>query len=433
MGGLIVSWAEIRNDVLTDIFAIRILPDGSTAPGWPENGIDVSTAPGRQVNLQSVSDGAGGAFLSWTDYRSAPPGAINDIQFSDVYAHHVLPDATVDSRWPADGLAVCVLPRIQSIRGVCADAQGGMFVNWVDYRTNVSDVYTQRIAADGTLAPGWPFNGRFAGGDPGFDNYLAPPATDGTGGVYIAWQRDASPRRTFTQHLTGSGANAPGWEPSGNLLVANNAESLDPWIVADGYGSAIVAWADTRICSSCEKVFAQRIGSSGPTAVALSLVDASSEPGLAHLSWRLTGTTTASSFTLERAHAEGPFSAIVTLRADGRGSLAYDDNVDEPGRYQYRLRYELDVPSAFVLGLTGFAPNPAAVARPIVSFTLPRRASGSLALYDVSGRAVSRHDLSSLAAGRHTLEIGARMASGIYWIRLIHDGRQITVRGVIVQ
>ena len=444
-GGLIVLWEELRSSPTTDIFATRVLHDGSTAPGWPENGIDVCTAPGRQVSLQCVSDGAGGALLAWTDYRSAPPGAAEDSQFSDVYAHHVLSSATVDPLWPADGLPICVQPKIQSIGEVCTDTQGGMFVNWVDYRTNVSDVYVQRIRADGSIASGWPANGKFGGGDSGFDGVIAPPAPDGAGGVYLAWQRESFPRQTFTQHLTASGENAPGWQPTGNQLVTNNAESLDPWLIADGYGGAIVAWSDTRICGSCGKVFAQRIGGNGPTSVALSLVEANAEPGVAHLVWQRGGVGSAAEFDVERGTDSGVFTTIATIHPDGQGRLAYDDHVDEPARYFYRLRYqddgqtrlsptaEVDVPSPFVLALSGFAPNPALRASPNVSFSLPRRASGTLALYDVTGRVVIRHDLSSLAAGRHTVRVSDRLNSGVYWMRLTHDGRQLSARGAIIR
>jgi hypothetical protein len=322
-----------------------------------------------------------------------------------------------------------------------------MYVNWIDYRTNVSDIFVQRIRMDGSLPPGWPADGRYAGGDPGYDGSLAAPVPDGDGGVYLSWQTLAGQGHVLTQHMTADGQNAPGWQSAGNPLVVHQGGSLTPWMAADGYGGAIVAWADTRLCGTCEQVHVQRIGGNGPTAVAVSLVEASAEPGAAHLVWHVTGSGSVSQFTLERAKAGNVFSAIAALQADGQGRVSFDDRVDEPGPYQYRLRYvddgearlsptaEVDIPSAFVLGLTGFTPNPAPGAHPVVSFSLPRRAQGSLALYDVAGRVVSRHDLAGLGAGRHTLHLQSRgtLGSGIYWIRLNHDDRQITVRGAIVQ
>lgn len=123
------------------------------------------------------------------------------------------------------------------------------------------------------------------------------------------------------------------------------------------------------------------------------------------------------------------------------------DHLPEAGRYFYRLVYsdegarretpevQVDVPSAFTLSLAGFTPNPITSASLSVSFTLPKQAPGSLAVYDVTGREMVREELGGLGAGRHVLRLGAhqRISAGVYWMRLAHDGRSLTSRGVVIR
>jgi len=69
-GGAIVSWYDIRDSSSDfDIYAQRILANGTVATGWPANGVAVCTAPGGQKEPHLVPDGTGGALLAWSDYR----------------------------------------------------------------------------------------------------------------------------------------------------------------------------------------------------------------------------------------------------------------------------------------------------------------------------------------------------------------------------
>jgi len=444
-GGIIVVWEEVRIGPKVDLFAIRIGPDGATSPGWPENGIDVCTAYEAQALPQIVSDGAGGSLVAWVDYRAVPVVAPNLDEYTDVYAHHVLPTGTMDARWPSNGLPICTKPHMQAFVEACSDEQGGMIVSWGDFRAD-PDVYAQRVRVDGTLAPGWAVDGNPVGVVPGYDRVTSPPVPDGTGGAYFTWEsQPGSLRHARTQHLLPNGQIPPGGDPMGLLLIAIPAEQIDPWIIADGYGGAIVAWDDKRKGGGFDDVYALRIAGGGPTAVAVSLVSAEAEPGLARLTWQVTGD--GSSFAIERKRNGATFVPIATLAPTGAGRIAYEDLVSEPGRYFYRLTYsdegarretpevQVDVPSTFTLSLAGFTPNPISAASLSVSFTLPKQAPGSLALYDVTGRELMREDLTGLGPGRHALRLGAhqRVSAGVYWLRLTHRDRSVTARGVVIR
>jgi len=64
-----------------DLYAQRIDADG--VPRWTANGVAVTTAAGNQELAKVVSDGAGGAIVSWRDARSGV-----DL---DIYANASIP------------------------------------------------------------------------------------------------------------------------------------------------------------------------------------------------------------------------------------------------------------------------------------------------------------------------------------------------------
>ncbi len=78
-GGAIVAWRDARNATL-DVYAQRLGPNGANWPGWPAGGVPVCTATGTQSAPALASDGAGGAFVVWTDARA---------DAGDVYAAHL--------------------------------------------------------------------------------------------------------------------------------------------------------------------------------------------------------------------------------------------------------------------------------------------------------------------------------------------------------
>src|SRR5215470_7793344 len=66
-GGTIITWQDSRKNGY-DIYAQRLNSVG--VPQWAPNGIPVCQAPSTQQDPVLVSDGAGGALIAWTDYRT---------------------------------------------------------------------------------------------------------------------------------------------------------------------------------------------------------------------------------------------------------------------------------------------------------------------------------------------------------------------------
>ena len=131
---------------------------------------------------------------------------------------------------------------------------------------------------------------------------------------------------------------------------------------------------------------------------------------------------------------------------DGGGRLEYEDRDVSPGtRYGYRLAYVdegtdrwtsetwVGVPR-LELSLRGFQPNPSS-GTPTVAFVLAEPSPARLEVYDVAGRRVASREVGGLGVGQHEvrLDAGARLAAGVYAIRLVQNGRALTARGVVTR
>jgi hypothetical protein len=82
-GGAVVTWEDHRTGVdASDIYAQRVSAAGVAQ--WGADGVALCTAANRQIGPAIVSDGAGGAIATWTDWR-------DDEAFTnlDVYAQRV--------------------------------------------------------------------------------------------------------------------------------------------------------------------------------------------------------------------------------------------------------------------------------------------------------------------------------------------------------
>jgi hypothetical protein len=77
-GGAILTWQDYRNGTNYDIYAQRMNSAGTVQ--WTANGVAIASAASNQQAPQLVSDGSGGAIITWEDYRSGN---------SDIYAQWV--------------------------------------------------------------------------------------------------------------------------------------------------------------------------------------------------------------------------------------------------------------------------------------------------------------------------------------------------------
>ena len=292
-GGAIIAWLDSRN-ANSDIYAQRIGPDGSTR--WTTNGISICTEGTTQQSPQAVADGEGGAIIVWEDWRNGDLdvyaqrvdaggvvwwglngvnicSAVNNQTWvrvasdgsggiiaawmdsrngnADIYAQRV--SMTGSAVWASNGVAICTLTQVQGNPHIVADGSGGAFIGWQDQRSDMSDIYVQRIDGGGSVQ--WTGNG-VAVCTASNGQYYAYLDRDGSGGVLISWMDDRTGvYQIYVQRLNGSGSTL--WTGNGVELTARPSYQYDPRVVSDGTGGAIVSWHDIS------NVYAQRVDSGG--------------------------------------------------------------------------------------------------------------------------------------------------------------------------
>jgi len=253
-GGAVIVWQDYRSGTNYDIYAQRVLGNGTVK--WTVNGVTVCDTTGNQRKPAIAADYIGGAQIVWQDDRSGSydiyaqwlmwyDGSrawtkngemINNMSgnqqnpaivcISDFYTHTSLiayetakngnydieivkidNAGKVVTGWPATWS-----PYDESKPKMVVDGMGGAFVTWMgmDYSTNSYDIFACRANYD-VEKTWWQAQSvcHAAGGQ------LNPAiCTDDAGGVFIAWQDGRNGSDIYAQRLDGydgsySGHNAP--------------------------------------------------------------------------------------------------------------------------------------------------------------------------------------------------------------------------------
>jgi len=251
-GGAIIAWESYRGSITTDIFAQRVNSNGVVQ--WTLNGVPVCVVVFNQDTISIVSDGLGGAILTWQDYRS-------NNGFADIYAQRV--NSSGAMLWTANGVSVCNQAAAQRGPKLINDGSGGAFITWYDSRAGDYDIYTQRISSGG--APMYTTNG-VSTCTMATDQLKPDICSDGAGGVIITWYdyRSTTDYNIYAQRQ--GPALAIVWAVDGVVMNNNVAYAqYDPKIVSDGIGGAIISWTDNRtgVAPGTADIYAQRVNSTG--------------------------------------------------------------------------------------------------------------------------------------------------------------------------
>jgi hypothetical protein len=271
-GGAIVTWYDQRSGN-SDIYAQRV--SGTGTPQWTANGVALGVATGSQSSPAITADGSGGAIVTWHDYR----GGIS----YDIYAQRISADGTV--QWVANGVAVCVAAGNQTYPTIATDGAGGAISTWQDDRNGDYDIYAQRISAGGTVQ--WTTSGVAL--CTAADNQSYPVIiSDDTGGTIVTWydKRGGTNTDIYAQRISATGAVQ--WTANGVALCTALGDQRLPALTSDGAGGAVVAWGDFR--NGTEDIYAQRVERYGqlgnPEPVITGVEDvANDQGGFVKLSW----------------------------------------------------------------------------------------------------------------------------------------------------
>ena len=138
MGGMLASWDD-GNAQGGDIYATRILANGSVAPGWLPDGTPVSDPNSPDEYTSDVGpDGMGGAFFTWEKHYDG---------YAHAYVQHCDSHGAIFLGWPAAGVAASnnVFPQV--VPHVSFDGLSSVLVTWQE-----EALMAQRFVTDGIVA-----------------------------------------------------------------------------------------------------------------------------------------------------------------------------------------------------------------------------------------------------------------------------------------
>ncbi len=247
VGGAIIVWGDARSGT-GDIYSQRVSANGTVL--WTTDGVAVCAATGHQWEPAIVSDGTGGAIIAWEDRRSGTP---------HIYAQRV--SAKGNALWAPNGIPMCIAAVGQVLPLATADGTNGAIVGWEDYRSGSgnADIYAQRVSADGTTM--WPADGVIVRAAVIGEAHLPRAIPDGASGAFFTWQDNhLGDWDIYAQHVSGGGV--PLWTSDGKPVCTAAGVQGHPAIAPDGASGAIITWIDGGRSPTFD-IYAQRVSADG--------------------------------------------------------------------------------------------------------------------------------------------------------------------------
>ncbi len=218
--GVICLMGDSRNDVFglnydsliehepsnMDIYGQRLDAAGNKL--WAADGVPICNVPGNQDmygdGLVCGSDGDGGAYMFFEDWRNDSSGTTENV---DIYGQRV--NASGNTLWGANGLAICTAPGNQFTRSV-AKEDSALAICWAD--VDLNSHWSQRVNITGQAT--WAANGiRITDQMP--YHYQISVTGDSAGNFVYGYATDQFVR---AQKIDPSGSFH--WGPDGTLVSA---------------------------------------------------------------------------------------------------------------------------------------------------------------------------------------------------------------------
>lgn len=248
-GGAFITWADDRNGT-KDIYVQKVNSSGS--PQWTANGVLICSAIDDQTYPALISDGSNGVIICWYDARGTAT-------VGDVYAQRVNASGVV--QWATDGVNICNSLGYEERPKLVTDGSSGAILAWGDKRGSSVDIYAQRINSSGNVL--WTANGVKIC-DANNDQHTPDISVNGSGGAIITWEdmRGGIATSDIYAQAINSGGTVQ-WASNGVGVCTANSEQHWPKIVSDGGTGAIISWYDSRSGITSYDIYAQKISSSG--------------------------------------------------------------------------------------------------------------------------------------------------------------------------
>jgi hypothetical protein len=412
-------WEDKRSDPFGDIYVQRMNASGTML--WTNNGVAACANASAQSLGSLISDNAGGVVLAWDDSRNGN---------YDIYVQRI--NASGNVLWAASGNPFVTTPATEHFGQMVASGNDGAILTWV----------VPALGGTGGYPPPWPpgagdnynaYTRRLDfGGNPDWlgsvlvciaDGSRYPKAlvSDGAGGAIIGlYDNRLTSTDVFLTRVDRLG-NQP-WGVSGVRLCTGAGDQVDPTMVPDGAGGAIVAWSDHRGGPAAD-IYAGHVDALGnamwdPAGVAVcTAVNDQSRPNM--MPDGVGGVVVA------WEDSRGGGSRAYVQRLNGANGAWGNPNASGVG----------DTPARSALVARNY-PNPFGAGTDL-EIELPATANVSIDVYDVAGRRVNDLAPGRLPAGwtripfRGRDDSGRELASGVYFYRVTAGASTITRKMVI--
>jgi hypothetical protein len=405
-GGAIITWRDLRNGSSYVIYAQRINASGNIQ--WPAEGVAMRTPNTSSDELpQIISDENGGAIIAWHQWTGVYPAGSLDIYVQQVNSNGII-------GWGSDGLALTALPSNQYRLQLISDGSHGAIIVWNDYRNDpsISNLYAQKVNASGAIQ--WALNGVAVA--PGTINQINQKLLkDGSGGAYITWQSDDYPM-VYVQIINSGGVLQ--WASAG-VKIAASGNAYGPEIATDGGTGAIITWYD--FSTGDGDIYAQHINLAGTVL------------------WPVNGAVVCTDPLSQRSPVlteNGSGGAIITwwdLRNYAANSSdIYAQMITSSGTLGVITGVNDNVPSLpATVTMEQNYPNPFSLNTKI-SFALAGSSFVSLKVYNMFGQEISTLVNSEMSPGSYSYNFSANgLPEGVY-IYSLRSGGLTATRAMII-
>ena len=254
-GGAIMVWEDSRNGK-SMIYAQRINVDGTIK--WAANGIRLSFSDSMQTAPKIVADDKGGAYVVWVQM-----GANNT---TDIWGTHI--DSTGSELW-AGGRGICTATGNQSEVSIATTGTGGIngvVVVWTDGRnfaTNGYDIYIHRLTYNGNLNVAQ--DGKLVTVSNQTQSQVSPQIiTSGGNATWIAY------RNYMGNAISGFDIYTSYFDINVNQTYSVDVSQQQgnedhQKLASDGANGVVIVWDLATATATGQNIYAQRVSIAGAT------------------------------------------------------------------------------------------------------------------------------------------------------------------------
>jgi len=234
-GGAFVTWLDYRQEN-SSVYVTRLDPAGQVM--WGIEGMPAALSEASQTSYRISSDGFGGILLIWRE------------GYNSIFVQRM--NAIGGRQWTDNGRSVKIVGEMFHSLNISGDLKTGIIgaIQWY-----YPDYYLQINRFNGSGTPTWGSTGKTIR-----TNYLNSPqiVTYNDGTVLVGWLAKSG---IYAQKYAADGQVL--WDSTG-VLVAEQANQ--PWyfqLIDDGFGGAIINWSLLSLISTDAYHYVQRINASG--------------------------------------------------------------------------------------------------------------------------------------------------------------------------